>query len=61
MRLQLDGVEQRGQAVELGRVLVVAGGYGDVVGEGGVFGPEAEFGEGGVAFEELRGRGELGR
>lgn len=55
--LQLDGAEQRGQAVELRRVLGVALGDGQRVREGGVLVPEAEVPEGRVASEELRGRG----
>lgn len=53
--LQLDRPEERGQPVELRRVLGVAGRDGDVVGEGRVGAPEAEFREAGVAFEELGG------
>lgn len=55
--LQLDGAEQRGQAVELRRVLGVALGDGQRVREGGVLVPEAEVLEGRVASEKLRGRG----
>lgn len=41
--LQLDGLEERGQAVELRRVLRVAGCDCDVVGEGCIGRPEREF------------------
>lgn len=52
--LDRDGLEERGQAVELRRVLCVACGDGEGVGEGCCGGPEGEVLEGGVAFKDLR-------
>lgn len=51
--LQLDGLEDCGQAVPLGRVLGVARSHRDGIGEGGRRVPQAEVLEGRVAFEEL--------
>lgn len=53
VRLQLDRLEERGQAVELRRVLGIPGRHGDVVCECGVLVPEAEVLEGRVALEKL--------
>ena len=49
----LDLGEGGFETVPLGFVLGAAGGDGDGVGEGGVVGPELEFGERGAAGEEI--------
>ena len=53
VRLQLDRLEQRRQAVELGSVLGKADRNGDVVCEGRILIPQAEVLEGRVALEKL--------
>lgn len=55
VRLQLDRLEERREAVELGRVLGIPGCDRDVVGERGVLVPQAEVLEGRVALKKLFG------